>query len=41
MNSAIISEPVITISSPIIIIIIFRSYVLYIRDPNTIPKNIY
>jgi hypothetical protein len=38
---AVISEPVITISSPIIIIIIFRSHVLYIRDPNTAYRSIY
>jgi hypothetical protein len=41
MDLAITSEPVITIPSPIIIIIIFRSHVLYIRDPNTAYKSIY
>jgi len=41
MNPAITSEPVITTLSPVIIIIILRSRVLYIRDPNTIYKSIY
>jgi hypothetical protein len=41
MDLAITSEPVITIPSPIIIIIIFRSHVLYIRDSNTAYRNIY
>jgi hypothetical protein len=34
-------EPVITIPSPIITIIIFRSCILYIRDPNTTYRSIY
>jgi len=41
MNLAITSEPIITILSPIIVIIIPRSYILYIRDPNTTYRNIY
>jgi hypothetical protein len=35
MDPAITPEPVITTSSPVIIIIMLRSHVLYIRDPNT------
>jgi hypothetical protein len=35
------SEPVITISSPVIIIIIFRNRILYIRNPNTAYRSIY
>jgi hypothetical protein len=38
---AITSEPVINIPSPVIIIIIFRSYILYIKDPNTTYRSIY
>jgi hypothetical protein len=34
-------EPVITISSSIIIIIISRNYILYIRNPNTAYRSIY
>ena len=41
MNSAIISELIITTLSSIIIIIIFRNYILYIRDLNTTYKSIY
>jgi hypothetical protein len=41
MNPAIISEPVITTPSPVIAIIMPRSYVLYIRSPNTAYKSIY
>ena len=40
-DPAIIPEPVIITLSPIIIIIIFRSYILYIRDPNTAYRSIY
>jgi hypothetical protein len=40
-NPAVISESVITTLSPIIIIIISRSYVLYIRSPNTAYRSIY
>jgi hypothetical protein len=35
------SEPVITIPSPVIVIIILRSRILYIRNPNTAYRNIY
>jgi hypothetical protein len=41
MNPAIISEPVITTLSPVIIIIMPRSHVLYIRSPNTAYRSIY
>jgi hypothetical protein len=41
INPAVISEPIITISNPIIIIIILQNYILYIRDPNTTYRNIY
>ena len=41
MNLIITSELVIITLSPIIIIIILRSRVLYIRDPNTTYRNIY
>ena len=41
MNPAITSESVITIPSLVIIIIISRNRVLYIRSPNTIHRNIY
>jgi hypothetical protein len=41
MDSTATSEPVITISSPVIIIIIFRSRILYIRNPNTAYRSIY
>jgi hypothetical protein len=34
-------EPVITIPSPVIAIIILRSCILYIRDSNTIYRSIY
>jgi hypothetical protein len=40
-DSAATSEPVITIPSPIIVIIILRSCILYIRDPNTAYRSIY
>ena len=35
------SEPITTTPSPVIAIIILRSYILYIRDPNTAYKSIY
>jgi hypothetical protein len=41
MNLTAISEPIIITSSPIIIIIILQSYILYIKDPNTAYRNIY
>jgi hypothetical protein len=41
MNLVITSESVIITSSPVIIIIILRNYILYIRDPNTIYRSIY
>ena len=41
MNPVVTSEPEITILSPLIIIIISRSYILYIRNPNTTYRNIY
>jgi hypothetical protein len=41
MDPTIISEPIIITLSPVIIIIIFRSRVLYIRDPNTTYGSIY
>jgi hypothetical protein len=41
MDLTITSEPIITTSSPIIIIIISWSYILYIRNPNTTYRNIY
>jgi hypothetical protein len=41
MNLATTSEPVITTPSPIIIIIILQSHVLYIRSPNTTYRSIY
>jgi hypothetical protein len=41
MDLAITPEPVITTSSPVIAIITLRSYVLYIRDPNTAYRSIY
>jgi hypothetical protein len=41
INPIITSEPVITTSSPIIVKIIFRSRILYIRNPNTTYRNIY
>jgi hypothetical protein len=41
IDLAITSEPVIITLSLIIIITIFRSYALYIRDPNTAYRSIY
>jgi hypothetical protein len=41
MDLIVISEPVITTLSPIIIIIILRSRILYIRNPNTAYRSIY
>jgi hypothetical protein len=41
IDPAVTSEPVITIPSPVIIIIIFWSCILYIRDPNTAYRSIY
>jgi hypothetical protein len=41
MNLAITSEPVIITLSPVIIIIMPRSRVLYIRSPNTAYGSIY
>ena len=41
MNLAITSEPVIITPSPVIIIIMPQSRVLYIRSPNTAYRNIY
>ena len=40
-DPAAISEPVITTPNPVIIIIILRSCILYIRDPNTAYRSIY
>jgi hypothetical protein len=41
IDPAVTPEPVITIPSPVITIIIFRSHILYIRDPNTAYRSIY
>jgi hypothetical protein len=41
MDLAVTLEPVIITSSPVIVIIMLQSRVLYIRDPNTAYRSIY
>jgi predicted membrane protein len=41
MDPAITSKPVITTPSPVIVIIILRSCILYIKDSNTTYRSIY